>query len=193
MKVAGVSPSRIVLLGHSLGTAVTAGVAERYISHGVEFAGVILISGFSDYAKMLSEYRFGVIPPVLAPLRVWPALHRFVSGRIVDKWQSDVRVASLVKGTTGRLRLSFVHAKNDYNVPCTEDDKLFRAATREVVSDEEFDAWKEERTVHKGKGAFVTTWTGEPDIVVRQELFPHGGKSIVSGKPSLTVQVTIAL
>ena len=65
--VAGISPSRIVLLGHSLGTAVVSGVAERYALRGVEFAGIVLVAGFGDLASMLSGYRIGGFHPAARP------------------------------------------------------------------------------------------------------------------------------
>jgi abhydrolase domain-containing protein 12 len=176
--VAGISPSRIVLLGQSLGTGVVSGVAERYALQGVEFAGIILVSGFSDLATMLSEYRIGGIFPVLAPLRVWPSMLRLFRTLVVDKWHSANRLANTVRHTKTRARISLVHAKDDPDIPWTEDNKLFKAAANETVgtlSDEEFDAWKEQRTVRKGDDAFVATWKAEPNIIVRQELFPFGG------------------
>lgn len=179
MNVAGIPAERIVLLGQSLGTAVVSGVAERYAVQGVEFAGIILVSGFSDLTTMLSEYRIAGIFPVLAPFRAWPALLKLFHYFIVDKWQSDNRLASIVRHTKKRLRLSLIHSRNDPDIPWTEDNKLFRAAVMEkvdITDDEAFEAWKDERTIKKGERAFVTTWNAEPNIHVRQELFPYGGK-----------------
>ena len=178
VKVAKVPPSRIVLLGQSLGTAVASGVAERYALDGVEFAGVVLVAGFSDLSTMLTEYRIGGVVPVLSPLRKIPGALKLVNGFIVDKWHTAGRLANIVRHTKSRLRLTMIHAKNDADIPWTEDNKMFRAAVSERVgiSDEdEFAEWKDQITVKKGKNAFVTTWTAEPNIVVRQELFPHGG------------------
>jgi pimeloyl-ACP methyl ester carboxylesterase len=179
VNVAGIPPERIVLLGQSLGTAVVSGVAERYAVQGVEFAGIILVSGFSDLPTMLSEYRIGGIFPVLAPFRASPALLRLFHYFIVDKWQSNHRLASLVRHTKNRLRLSLIHSRNDPDIPWTEDNKLFKAAVMEkvgITDDEAFEAWKGERTIKKGDKAFVTTWNTEPNIHIRQELFPFGGK-----------------
>jgi abhydrolase domain-containing protein 12 len=181
INVAGIPACRIVLLGQSLGTAVVSGVAERYAVQGVEFAGIVLVAGFSDLATMLSEYHIGGIFPVLAPFRVWPTLMRFLQWFVVDKWRSADRLANIVRHTKTRLRLSLVHAKDDWDIPWTEDNKLFKSAVSEAVGildDAEFEEWKEERTIRKGDKAFVTTWTGVPDIIVRQELFPYGGKHI---------------
>lgn len=179
MNVAGIPPSRIVLLGQSLGTAVASGVGEYYVSKGIEFAGIVLVAGFSDLPTMLSEYRIGGIFPVLAPFRASPAILRVFHRFIIDKWHSSARVANIVRDTKSRLRLCILHAKNDRDIPWTEDNKLFKAAVMEkagITDDDAFEAWKEEKTIQKGDNAFVTTWSAEPDIHIRQELFPHGGK-----------------
>ncbi|KAL6413357.1 hypothetical protein AUP68_02866 [Ilyonectria robusta] len=182
--VAGIPPSRIVLLGQSLGTAVVSGVAEKYALQGVEFAGITLVAGFSDLASLLTGYRILGVFPVLAPFRVWPWLVRSFNHFVVDKWHSANRLGNIVRHTKTRLRINLVHAKNDADIPWTEDNKLFRAAANETVGildDGEFDAWKEQRTVRKGKDAFVTTWTAEPNIIIRQELFPYGGHNDIMG------------
>lgn len=192
INVAQVPPNRIVLMGQSLGTAVASGVAERYALDGVEFAGIVLVAGFSDLATMLSEYRMGGVFPVLAPFRAWPSLLRLLHRFVVDKWHSAGRLENIVKHTKSRLRINLVHAKDDKDIPWTEDDKLFRAATNGTtgsMSDEEFKHWKEEQTVTKGEDAFVTTWKSEPNIVVRQELFPRGGK--FSARVSLRSEVKL--
>ncbi|KAH7155742.1 Alpha/Beta hydrolase protein [Dactylonectria estremocensis] len=182
--VAGIPPNRIVLLGQSLGTAVVSGVAEKYALQGVEFAGITLVAGFSDLASLLTGYRIFGIFPVLAPFRVWPWLVRGFNYFVIDKWHSANRLGNIVRHTKTRLRINLVHAKNDGDIPWTEDNKLFRAAANETVGildDGEFDAWKEQRTVRKGDDAFVTTWTAEPNIIIRQELFPYGGHNDIMG------------
>lgn len=179
LTVAGIPPDRVVLLGQSLGTAVVSGVAERYVSKGVEFAGIILVSGFSDLALMLSEYRVAGLFPVLAPFRSFPTLLQYLRSFVVDKWRSDIRLASLVRNTKERLRLTLIHAKNDPDIPWTQDNKLFRAAVNEAVKiseEAEFDTWKESRTVHRGNDSFVATWESGPNMVIRQELVPFGGE-----------------
>ncbi|UKZ65467.1 uncharacterized protein TrAtP1_006664 [Trichoderma atroviride] len=178
INVAKIPPSRIVLLGHSLGTAVASGVAERYALQGVEFAGIVLVAAFSDLATMLSGYRFGGYVPALGPFAMWPAFQRLLERYIVDKWHSANRLANIVRHTRGRLRISLVHAYNDNDIPWTEDNKLFHAAANEtigILDDDEFNAWKESNTVRTSEKSFVTTWTTGDNIVIRQELFPWGG------------------
>lgn len=194
MRTAGVPPSRIVLLGHSLGTAVASAAAELFTLHeegtgeeGEEveegwwdFAGVVLVAGFSSLPAMLSGYAIAGWLPVLRPLTWWPWLLGKVMGRVVDRWDSAGRwtkVVAKVKRRGGRLRLSLVHARDDWDIPCHEDDKLFRAAVEGLageMDDERFGGEKKRRMLVKGKDSFVATWR-EGDVVVHQELFPHGG------------------
>lgn len=185
MHVAGVGSDRIVLLGQSLGTAVAAAAAERYAAEGVDFAGVVLVSGFSSLPAMLADYAIAGYVPVLRPLKLWPWLLRFVLRFMADRWPSADRLGEMVrvvKGRGGRLRLGLVHAKNDWDIPCHEDDRLFAAAVSGTVDDpdgidpEILAEEKDKRTVDKGKSAFVTTWR-DGDIEIRQELFPYGGES----------------
>jgi pimeloyl-ACP methyl ester carboxylesterase len=185
MHVAGVSADRIVLLGQSLGTAVTSAVAERYASQGVDFAGVVLVSGFSSLPAMLSDYAIAGFVPVLRPLKIIPPLLRFVLGYIADDWQSADRLKEMVravKGRGGRLRLSLIHAKNDWDIPCREDNKLFAHAVNGTVDDpagidpETLEEEKERRTVDRGIYESVTIWK-DGGIEIRQDLFPYGGES----------------
>lgn len=190
MDVAGIPATRIVLLGQSLGTAVTAGVAEHLANQGVEVAGIVLVAGFSDLPTMLSGYRIAGFVPVLAPLRVWPWLLQKTQGFIVDKWPSAERLASIVRQTKKRLRLEIVHAKDDWDIPCKESNKLFQSAANATVPNGldqyAFDAWKDARTIKKDdKGSFVTVWKSDPNIIIRQEMFPCGGEIVYPGDESL--------
>lgn len=181
MNVAGIPSSRIVIMGQSLGTAVTSGVAEHFAMQSVEFAGVILIAGFSDMQTLLTSYTAAGFIPILSPIRSIPPLLRFFNRFILDKWKSAERLANVVSVTRNRLRLTFIHAKNDLEIPCHESDTLFRsaanaAAAAEGLSEDKFEAWKEERTTRKDDGSFVSIVTAKPDVVIRQELVRYGGK-----------------
>lgn len=201
MKAAGVPASRIgtlssprsclanfgpVLLGQSLGTAVAAGVAEYFAKEGVDFAGVVLVAGFSSLSTMLSGYAIAGWVPILAPFRFSPWLLHRLMRFIVDKWLSADRLRNIVrvvKARNGTLRLHLVHARNDRDIPYHEDDKLFAAAVGGLadegdsgINEEDMEAKKASRTVHREKSSFVTTWQNG-NITIRQELFPHGGES----------------
>lgn len=180
INVAGVPAERILFFGQSLGTAVASGAAEACVSDGIELAGVVLVAGFSNLATMLTGYRISGLVPVLGPFQWVPFTSRLLKACIYEKWPSADRLARVVKQTDSRLRLSLVHAKDDMDIPCLESDKLFKAAATATMQDgasgSEFEARKRKATVDKGDGAFVTTWTAEPNIIIRQEQFAHGGE-----------------
>ncbi|KAI0377588.1 alpha/beta-hydrolase [Hypomontagnella monticulosa] len=179
MHVAGIPASRIVVLGQSLGTAVASGVAEHFAMQGVQFAGVILVAGFSNLPALLSSYAAAGFIPVLSPLRSIPPALRFFQSFIVDKWKSADRLAHLVSLTQARLRLTLIHARNDPEIPCRESDELFKSAASATIDrdidDEGFSSWKEQRTLHREDGTFVAIVHAEPDILIREELVPYGG------------------
>ncbi|KAI1868491.1 uncharacterized protein JN550_006407 [Neoarthrinium moseri] len=183
INVAKVPPSRIVIMGQSLGTAVTSAVAEHYAMQGIEFAGVILVAGFSNLPTLLSRYTAGGVIPVLSPMRSIPPLLRFVQSFIVDKWRSSDRLSTVVGLTRTRLRLSLIHAKNDMEIPYSETDTLFRSAASSLIGseldDEDFAEWKKQNTVLREDGTFVAEVKGDHDVIIREELVPYGGHNDV--------------
>ncbi|KAI1452030.1 alpha/beta-hydrolase [Annulohypoxylon moriforme] len=193
MDMAGIPASRIVILGHSLGTAVASGVAEHFALQRIEFAGVILVAGFSNLPALVSTYAAAGFIPILSPIRAFPSLLSFLQSFLVDKWNSADRLAHLVSLTRTRLRLTFIHAKNDLDIPCHESDVLFKYASSAVInedlSDDGFSTWKEQRTSRREDGSFVATVMARPDMVIREEIVPYGGHNevMISSAVSLAV------
>ena len=98
LNVSRIPPERIVLLGHSLGTAVVSGVAHRYATGlGVEFAGLILCAAFTNAGNAFSSYSIGGVVPVLAPVKLFPAFQAWFAHRMVDTWRSDNRLATMAR------------------------------------------------------------------------------------------------
>ncbi|KAI0903493.1 alpha/beta-hydrolase [Ustulina deusta] len=198
MRVAGVPSERIVVLGQSLGTAVTSGVAEHFAIRGIEFAGIILIAGFSNVPTLLSTYNGAGFIPVLSPLRPIPPLLRLFQSFIVDRWDSASRLAEIVRLTRTRLRLTLIHAKDDMEIPCHESDVLFKSAANatidQVLDNEAFLSWKNQRSTRFDDGTFISIATAEPDITIRQELVPYGGHNrvMLSSAVALAVMRTFS-
>ncbi|KAL4929970.1 alpha/beta hydrolase [Aspergillus undulatus] len=155
-----IPPSRIVIVGQSLGTAVSAAVAERFtfgstdptaiqpaIQDPEPFAGVILLASFSNLPNLIESYSVkGITPPILSPLRGYPRVQNWARSHILDKWDTAGRVARLtgVKSTLETasptyaekgLDLAIIHAKNDVEIPWYEGRRVFAAATGERQKD----------------------------------------------------------
>jgi pimeloyl-ACP methyl ester carboxylesterase len=156
-----IPPSRIVIAGQSLGTAVSAAVAERYafgspdpaavqpaIQDPEPFAGVVLLASFSNLRNLIESYSFkGITPPMLSPLMGYPRVQRWVRSHIVDHWDTAARLARLTAvgpsaeedakagyGSRG-FDLSIVHAFNDVEIPWYEGRSVWIAATGENQKD----------------------------------------------------------
>ncbi|KAA8649029.1 alpha/beta hydrolase [Aspergillus tanneri] len=156
-----ISPSRIVILGQSLGTAVSAAVAERFAFGSLDpsaiqpalkdpepFAGVILVASFSNLTNLVESYSFkGITPPILSPLMGYPRVQNWARRHIVDRWDTTARVARLTgvgptaqnDSSTGyaskELDLTIVHAWNDVEIPWYEGRRVWTAATGEDKRD----------------------------------------------------------
>lgn len=156
-----IPPSRIVLVGQSLGTAVSAAVAERWafgspdptaiqptVKNPEPFAGVILLASFSNVANVVESYSVkGITPPMLSPLRGYPRVQKWAVSHILDRWDTAARVARLagigptaqndsVAGYANKnLDLAIVHARDDVEIPWYEGRRVWVAATGENLPD----------------------------------------------------------
>lgn len=96
LNTARIPSERIVLLGHSLGTAVVSSVARHYSKMGIDFAGIMLCAAFTNAGNAFSSYSIGGLVPILAPIKLSPTFQAWFSRRMRDTWKSDDRLASLV-------------------------------------------------------------------------------------------------
>lgn len=182
MRIAQVPAERIVILGQSLGTAVTAGVIEHYAKLGTSFAGVVLVAGFTDLSNLLTSYSIAGWVPVLSPLRSSPALFGLFASQLVDKWMSAERLANFVR-LSKKVRLFIIHSKDDYEIPWKHSDGLFAAAVN-ATTDGGMDLrliekMKARTTVDMGDGAFISTWKAGGNKIIREEIVAYGHHSRV--------------
>lgn len=180
MQIAKVPANRIVIIGHSLGTAVTAGVVEHFVERGTDFAGVVLVSGFTDVPTLLESYAIGGYLPLLSPLSKLPALQKLLINYVVDKWPTAERLVNIVRRST-RLRLFIIHSKDDFEIPWKHSEALFAVAAT-ATTDGGMDLpllqkMKARSTIDMGDGAFISTWNAGGDKIIREEIVAYGCKS----------------
>ncbi|KAF2678777.1 alpha/beta-hydrolase [Lentithecium fluviatile CBS 122367] len=130
----GISPDRVVLLGHSLGTAVATGIAHYYanLDSPIEFAGLILCAAFTNSASAFSAYSIGGVVPILAPVKLIPSLQAWFSRRMRDTWRTDQRLAALAKQCE-KLQLVLVHAEDDGTMPWDQSEQLFASTLKSAT------------------------------------------------------------
>jgi abhydrolase domain-containing protein 12 len=181
MEVAEIAPHRIVILGHSLGTAVAAAVVEHFALQGTEFAGLVLLSGFSGMRNLLSDF---CLVGLLSPLRIYPRLLQFFTARVRDTWQSADRIANFVR-VSRRVRLYIVHSLNDPEIRPHHADELFNAAADAAIDanadggldQSQVEEIKQKNTIDMGDGAFIRSVridTDGTEKLIRQDVVPYG-------------------
>jgi abhydrolase domain-containing protein 12 len=158
---------------------VTAAVVEHYAKEGVDFAGVMLVAGFTALSDLLPNYSIAGWLPILSPLKSSSVLLRLWSHYIVDKWPSATRIANFVR-LSKRVRLFIVHAKDDFEIPWTNAEGLFLAAanatTVKGMNFSLIEKMKLRNTINMGDGAFISTWKAGDDKIIREEIFAYGRK-----------------
>jgi pimeloyl-ACP methyl ester carboxylesterase len=172
--------SRTVLLGQSLGTAVTAATALYYTDptspqlpsdlvspkHSKPakeaFAGIILVAPFRNLPLLLQHYRISGIFPVLKPLQAYPRIANFLSSRIVDTWPTLPRLQSLVAAEKSKkhgFHISLLHARNDQDISYHEAETLFEplqtlmlgSSADDAAGDAGVSAEETRRSIHGGE------------------------------------------
>lgn len=68
----GVDADDILIVGHSLGTGVTAGLAKELAGHGIACKGVVLLAPFSSIQQVLQTYHIFGFLPLMKPLAMIP-------------------------------------------------------------------------------------------------------------------------
>ncbi|KAF2716438.1 alpha/beta-hydrolase [Polychaeton citri CBS 116435] len=128
---AGVPSDRVVIVGQSLGTAVSSAVALFFANPASEllptaslegalsakttsptvFAGVVLIAPFWSLPSLLRTYRIGgLFPPVLLPLHFPQSLYDYTTAYLADTWRSGERLAEYyesLQSHSSKLRFGY--------------------------------------------------------------------------------------
>ncbi|KAF2635534.1 alpha/beta-hydrolase [Massarina eburnea CBS 473.64] len=162
LHIAGISPDRLVLLGHSLGTAIATGVTYRYANTAtpIQFGGLILCAAFTNAGCAFSAYSIANVMPVLAPIKMISSLQAWFSRRMRDTWGTDQRLVELAK-QGDKMTLTLVHAQDDGTLPWNMTEELFALTLKAATNGEE----PELKTIDLGEAG-------------RQEIWKDGSRSI---------------
>ena len=172
-----IPPERIIIMGQSLGTAVSVAVAEHFVTkHKIEFKGIVLVAPFTDLPTLILDYAIGGVFPILSPLKAYPRLQQYFASFIQDDWRSLDRVKSLVK-SSDRLNLQLIHALDDFEIPYRHSEMLFEAAsTYPYISDCATPGYFQHNDVGY-TGPPHETCRNDDRTVIHRTMTPYGGRN----------------
>ncbi|KJR89661.1 abhydrolase domain-containing protein 12 [Sporothrix schenckii 1099-18] len=197
MNVAGIPPSRIVIFGQSMGTAVSIALSERLAlqPQPVVFAGTVLVAPFVDVATLVATYCVAGTVPILSPLARFPWLFTSLQHFIKDKWPSKDRIAQYVRANEQQktdYRLTIIHAKDDYDIPWNHTPALFwhavNASVPDGISHDELEQKKTDERRDLGAAGSVMEWRTEYGVI-REEILETGLHDAIMSYPVITMAV----
>ena len=197
MKVANIPPSRILIFGQSMGTAVGIAVSKHLAlqSPPVVFAGTVLVAPFVDVTTLISTYRVAGTIPILSPLSRFPLLFKYLQRFISDKWLSKDHIAQYIRANEAngkKYYLTVIHAEDDYYIPWHHTQVIFwnavNASVPAGISYDELELRKLESKIDLGAAGSVMEWRTE-NGVIREEILKTGLHDVIMGYPVITMAV----
>ncbi|KAI4239890.1 MAG: hypothetical protein L6R40_005442 [Gallowayella cf. fulva] len=197
MTTAGIPPSRILLFGQSIGTAVSLAVSEHFASQSpsILFAGAVFVAPFADVASLVATYRVAGSIPILSPLARFPRVFKYLTTFIHDKWLSKDRIAKYIRlneENGGKYSLTLIHAEDDWDIPWHHTEILFwnaiNATVAQGISYDELEQKKIERKIDLGAAGSVMEWRTKSGVI-REEILKTGLHDVVMGNSVVTMAV----
>ena len=197
MEIANIPPSRIVVFGQSLGTAVSLAVSEHFAlqTPPVVFAGTILVAAFTDEPTLATTYKVAGVIPILSPIARVPMLFGYFNRWIADKWMSKDRIARYVRANEAngeKYRLTLIHAEDDWDIPWSHTPALFWHAISSTLplgtGYGDLEKKKAASKVDLGAAGTVVEWQTENGII-REEILKTGLHDEIMGYYVVTMAV----
>jgi len=117
----GAKPEDVLIMGHSLGTAIAGLLAAELGREGIQPRGTVLMSAFSSVRSLIDEYYLFGFLPLLKPLSAIPFAPRLVTWSLVHRFDTLTLVPDI------KSSVLIAHADNDWDIPSTHSSILFNA------------------------------------------------------------------
>jgi abhydrolase domain-containing protein 12 len=195
LNVANIPPSRILVFGQSLGTAVNMAVAESFASRDkpVIFAGHIMIAPFVDVPTLVTTYKIAGKIPILSPVAQYTRLFNLLSSQIRETWSTKTRIATYVRrseAASHKYRIVLIHAEDDSSIPWHHTSTLFQNAAsatgEEEIGSAEMNTWRSGSSQDIGAAGSVAHWRTEHGTI-SEYILKYGLHDVVMGAPIVSL------
>ncbi|TFK36193.1 Alpha/Beta hydrolase protein [Crucibulum laeve] len=123
----GARPEDVLIVGHSLGTAIAGLLAAELGKEGIHPRGLVLMSPFSSVRSLMDQYYLFGFLPLLKPISAIPLAPRLVSWSLVHRFDTLDLVPHI------KSSVLIVHAEDDWDIPHTHASILFDAFIEPAV------------------------------------------------------------
>lgn len=117
----GASPQDVLIVGHSLGTAVASSLSVSLSENNVKFRGTVLMSPFSSLYTLVDTYNIFGVFPVMLPINMIPRAADIYKSFLVHKFDTLSVISKL------KVPILILHAEDDWDISHTHSDALFDA------------------------------------------------------------------
>jgi abhydrolase domain-containing protein 12 len=117
----GATPEDVLIVGHSLGTAVASSLAVSLSEESTRFKGLVLMSPFTSMHTLVDTYSILGLFPVMRPLTMVPRAAELYKTFLQHKFDT----LSII--TRVKVPVLIVHAEDDLDISHTHSDALFDA------------------------------------------------------------------
>ncbi|KAF8154455.1 Alpha/Beta hydrolase protein [Crassisporium funariophilum] len=117
----GARPEEVLILGHSLGTAIAGLLAAELGREGIHPRGTVLMSPFSSIRQLMDQYYLFGFLPLLKPLSAIPLAPRLITWSLVHKFDTLTLVPDI------KSSVLIAHADDDFDIPSSHSSILFDA------------------------------------------------------------------
>lgn len=131
-------------------------------------ATLVISASFSDLATLTATFRIGGVIPVLSQTARVPALFRFVTSRLRDRWLVKDKLANLFRASEN-YHIALIHPENT--------QQLFwyalNASESSGMSFDDLERKKKQMTMDIAPGGWVVDWRTNNGLI-KQEMLKFG-------------------
>ncbi|KIJ60293.1 hypothetical protein HYDPIDRAFT_139443 [Hydnomerulius pinastri MD-312] len=181
----GAKPDDVLIVGHSLGTAVASALAVGLSEDGVRFKGTVLMSPFSSLHTLVDTYSIFGLFPIMLPLTMIPRAAELYKTFLQHKFDT----LSII--TKVKVPVLIVHAEDDWDISYTHSDAIFDALIEPYLppvdalpldpgswSTEQWSTYQKQMAIQREARASVLTRTHLPNFGMMDKL-ESSGETIV--------------